>query len=87
MNLKIAVVGTAAIVAGTVTACGGGSGPPHVNTGTPPSMSATQSLDTAQVLAQAQVTSETALPYAVDNGALTLTDTSETSDPIGADNP
>jgi hypothetical protein len=41
-----------------------------------------QSLDTAQVLAQAQQTSEIAFPHQINDGALTLTDTSETSQPI-----
>ena len=39
-------------------------------------------LDTAQVLALAQVTSETSSPTAVNGGALTLNDTSETAAPI-----
>jgi hypothetical protein len=40
------------------------------------------SLDTAQVLALAQVQSETASAFAVDDGALTLDDTSESTTPI-----
>jgi hypothetical protein len=40
------------------------------------------SLDTAQVLALAQVTSETTTPFTVNGGELVLTDTSETSAPI-----
>jgi hypothetical protein len=51
---------------------------------TPPPMTSGQSLNTAAVLAQARVTSETASPYAVNNGALTLTDTSDTTQPINA---
>jgi hypothetical protein len=39
-------------------------------------------LDTAQVLALAQVTSESSTPIAVNGGALVLTDTTETSSPI-----
>jgi hypothetical protein len=42
----------------------------------------TQSLDTSQVLAIAQKTSETASPLPVDGGAVTLNDTSETTAPI-----
>jgi hypothetical protein len=34
------------------------------------------------VLAQARQTSETTSPYPVNNGALTLTDTSDTTQPI-----
>lgn len=41
-----------------------------------------QSLDTAQVLALAQKTSETASPFAVNGGLVTLTETSETGSPI-----
>ena len=48
-------------------------------TPTPPPPATGQSLDTAAVLAQARVTSETASPYAVNSGALTLTDTSDTT--------
>jgi hypothetical protein len=43
---------------------------------------APQSLDTAQVLALAQVTSEASEPIVVNGGALTLNDTSETGAPI-----
>jgi hypothetical protein len=42
-------------------------------------------LDTAQVLALAKQTSETSSPFAVNGGALTLTDTSDTSEPISVD--
>jgi hypothetical protein len=48
----------------------------------PPTTSNTMSLDTAQVLALAQVTSETTTPFTVNGGELVLTDTSETSAPI-----
>jgi hypothetical protein len=49
---------------------------------TPPTTSNAMSLDTAQVLALAQQTSETTAPFEVNGGALVLTDTSETSSPI-----
>jgi hypothetical protein len=52
--------------------------PPPTNT--PPST--TMALDTAQVLALAQVTSETSAPFAVNGGAYTQTDTSENTAPI-----
>ena len=42
----------------------------------------TQSLDTAAVLTMARMGSETAEPMMVDDGAVLLTDTSETTDPI-----
>jgi len=46
-------------------------------------MATAMSLDTAQVLAQAKETSETSAPYAVNDGAMRLTDTSDTSEPLG----
>jgi len=46
-------------------------------------MATRMSLDTAQVLAQARETSETSQPYAVNDGAMSLTDTSDTSAPLG----
>lgn len=51
-------------------------------TSTPPPAMSGMALDTAQVLALAQVTSETSSPIAVNGGALTLTDSSETTAPI-----
>jgi hypothetical protein len=48
---------------------------------TPP-VSTSQSLNTEKLLAQAQAPSETSAPYGVDGGALTLTDTSENSEPL-----
>jgi hypothetical protein len=81
MNSKNVLVGAAALLTATaLTACGGGSsssGPSLISV-TP----SAQSLDTPEVLAQAQHTSEIALPYQVNDGALTLTDTSDTSEPI-----
>jgi hypothetical protein len=44
-----------------------------------------QQLDTSQVLAMAQQTSETSSPFQVNDGALTLTDTSESSQAIVID--
>jgi hypothetical protein len=49
----------------------------------PPPPSVThQSLDTAQVLAQARHTSETSSPYPVNDDALVLTDTRDTTEPV-----
>ena len=78
MNFKIFVFGAVGLAAGMVAACHGDrhSAP---NPAPPPS---TQSLDTAQVLSLAQQASETSTPIAVNGGALTLNDTSETSAPI-----
>ncbi len=44
-----------------------------------------EALDTAQVLAIAEKPSESATPFAVNGGLVTLTDTSETSSPIAVD--
>ena len=55
---------------------------PVTGTPAPPTMTTGQSLNTAGVLAQARVTSETASPYAVNGGSLTLTDTSDTTESI-----
>lgn len=76
MNLKLLLFGTVGL-SGLIAACHddhhGAQAPP------PPT---SQSLDTAQVLALAQQSSETAAPTAVNGGALTLNDTGETSAPI-----
>ncbi len=74
-------MGAAVLAAG----CGGsdnGSGATTPPSSTTPPTSSTMALDTAQVLALAQVTSETSSPFAVNAGALTLTDTSNTTAPI-----
>ena len=80
MKHRIAILGVAAIAAGSISACGGDNGqaaaPP------PPARVANQSLDTAQVLAQARHTSETSTPYPVNDGAVVLTDTSDTAEPM-----
>jgi hypothetical protein len=76
MKRTIAVISTAVLVAAAATACNdGGSSAVPVPAGP-------QSLGTAQVLDQARQTTETGSPYAVNNGALTLTDTSDTSEPV-----
>jgi hypothetical protein len=76
MKRNIAVIGTAALVMAAVTACHDhGSSGSSAPTGP-------QSLDTAQVLEQARHTTETGSPSPVNNGALTLTDTGDTSEPI-----
>jgi len=74
----LGAVGSAAVL---IAACGGGHQGAATAPMSPPS-STSQSLDTAQVLALAQQTSETSAPIAVNDGALALNDTSETSAPI-----
>jgi hypothetical protein len=79
---KSAALTAAVLTAAGMSACGGGSGgqsaasPPAQTT---PAAPQPQSLDTAQVLALAKQSSETAAPFPVDSGLLVLTDTSETS--------
>ena len=80
MKSKILLLGALGAVS-MLAACGG-----HDDNAAPPATTSTSSgsmsLDTAQVLAMAQVTSETSSPIAVNGGAVTLSDTSETSSPI-----
>jgi hypothetical protein len=79
---KIAILGVAALAAGSISACGGDRG--QAAAVMPSTTSVTsQSLDALQVLAQARQASETSSPYSVNDGALVLTDTSDTSVPIG----
>jgi hypothetical protein len=77
MHTKRLLLGVVGLSAGLVAACHDDN--QGAATPTPP---ASQSLDTAQVLALAQQTSEMSAPIAVNGGALTLNDTSESSAPI-----
>ena len=83
MKSKIAIVMAAAVAATLVSACGDDHNTPPM-TPTMPTSTA-QALDTPQVLALAKATSETSSPFAVDEGALTLTDTSDTTEPSSID--
>ncbi len=84
MKRKLAIITSVGLAAGLVSGCGGGdSGQAATGAGgggnsTPSSVP----LSTGDVLSLAQKTSESAAPFAVDAGAVTLTDTSETSEPI-----
>lgn len=80
MKHGMAILGVAAIAAGSISACGGDNG--QAVAAPPPARVANHSLDTAQVLAQARHTSETSSPYPVNDGALVLTDTSDTAEPM-----
>jgi hypothetical protein len=77
---RIAIFGVAAIAAVSISACGGGDYGQAA--AMPPPIATTQSLDTAQVLAQARQISEISTPYAVNGGALVLIDTSDTTEPV-----
>jgi hypothetical protein len=87
VRYRMAILGVAAVAAGSISACGSGgnNSPAAVAAMPPPPATTNQSLDTAQVLAQARQTSETSSPYAVNDGALVLTDTSDTTEPLGID--
>lgn len=83
MKRKVALVSACTAAVGLAAGCGGGdhnNSPP--GSGSPPPTSANQALDTAQVLALAQHSTDTGEPLAVNGGALTLTDTSETTQPV-----
>jgi ABC-type glycerol-3-phosphate transport system substrate-binding protein len=85
MKSKILLLGAVGAVALMAAACGGndsGAASSTTSTTPPPPPSNTMRLDTAQVLALAQVTSETSSPFAVNGEALVLTDTGETTSPI-----
>ena len=77
MNYKPVYLVALGLAAGLAAGC-------HDNNAASPApvVQAPQSLDTAQVLALAQVTSETTSPIVVNDGAFALNDTSETSAPI-----
>jgi hypothetical protein len=83
MKRKLAIMTSVGLAAGLVSGCGGGEQGQTAAGGsggtTAPS---SVSLTTVDVLSLAQKSSETAAPFAVDGGAVVLTDTSETSAPI-----
>ncbi len=84
MRTQRAVLLAMGVAATLVTACGGHDEGTTMTSPPPPPPSG-QSLDTAAVLALAMVSSETAEPMTVDDGAVVLTDTSESTDPISVD--
>ncbi|HEY1725864.1 MAG TPA: hypothetical protein VGF89_10595 [Steroidobacteraceae bacterium] len=78
---RITRITTVSALAGLgLSACGGGNSSGPAMTQPPPSMG--QTLDTNAVLALAQKTSDSAAPIAVDDGALSLSDTSEDTAPV-----
>jgi hypothetical protein len=83
MKSKILLIG-ACVTAGLIASCGGDdhSAPATTSTTPPPVMTTTTSVDTAQLLAMAQQTSETSSPFEVNGGAFVFIDTSETTAPI-----
>jgi hypothetical protein len=79
---RMAILGVVAVAAGSISGCGGGDGGQAAAVAPPPASVTSQSLDTMQVLAQARQPSETSSPYPVNDGALVLTDTSDTAQPV-----
>jgi hypothetical protein len=84
MNIKTPLLFGLGLCAGLLAACGNSD---HPNASLPPVPvpQTPQALDTTQVLALAEKTSETGSPFAVNGGLITLTDTSETSSPVTVD--
>jgi hypothetical protein len=83
MKRKLAIMTSVGVAAGLVSGCGGGNQGQSAGGGSGGSTAPTSvSLTTVDVLSLAQKQSETAAPFALDSGAVMLTDTSETSEPI-----
>jgi hypothetical protein len=81
MKRMTAIAALSALTGLGLTACGADNSTAGTAAApSPPAMA--QQLDTANVLALAQKTSETSTPFQVDDSALTLTDISETSTAI-----
>jgi hypothetical protein len=80
MTRKLWILGAVALATALVSACNDGG-----HAGTMPAAATVQRLDTSQVLALARQPSETGEPFAVNQGALVLTDTSETTEPVTVD--
>jgi hypothetical protein len=81
MKTKVAFVAAGALLASLVTACGDDNGGMST-TSTPAPASSNLALNTEGVLALARESSETTSPLPVNAGALTLTDTSDTTAPV-----
>jgi len=82
MKSKLAILAGGALAASLVTGCGGSS---NGGTSTPPPAppaSSNLALNTEDVLALALQPSETQSPLPVNDGGVTLTDTSDTTAPI-----
>jgi hypothetical protein len=76
MNAKRLLWGAVGLSVSLLAACHDDHG------GAPPPASSVKSLDTAQVLTLAGTPSETGTPFNVNDGALVLNDTSETTYPL-----
>lgn len=82
MKSKLAILAGGALAASLVSGCGGGgSGGTTAPPPTPPPTS-NLALNTEEVLALALQPSESQAPLPVDDGGVTITDTSDTTAPI-----
>ena len=83
MNARIMGIASLGLSLSLLGGCGGNGGQ-GTTAATPPSgMGPTSTqIDTMEVLSQARQVSETAAAYAVNDGALQFTDTSDMSEPI-----
>jgi hypothetical protein len=87
MNRNRYAIGAAALATIILASCGGSDGDSgNASTGSS-TTSTTSSFDTADVWAQALQKSETTEPYALNNGAVVLSDTSDTTQPISITGP
>jgi len=80
MKGKLAIMTGVGLAAGLISGCGGGDGQVSSGGGSTPPNSV--SLTTLEVLSLAQMPSDRSSPTAVNNGAVVLSDTSETSEPV-----
>ena len=90
MNRNRYAIGAAALATIILASCGGSdgaSGNASTGTSTTSTTSTTSSFDTADVWAQALQKSETTEPYALNNGAVVFSDTSDTTQPISLTGP
>jgi hypothetical protein len=90
MKSKMPFLGAIGLAAIGVAACHhNDNGSPASTTMTPPptGTSTTMALDTPLTLGLAEQTSESSAPFAVNNNAVTFTDTSETTSPVAINQP
>jgi hypothetical protein len=79
MKTKLIIGSALAVAAGLAAGCNQNNGGVASNNPPPPTP---VSYDSAQVLALAQVASETSSPFSINDGAVSFSDTSETAKPI-----
>jgi hypothetical protein len=89
MKSKTPFLGAIGLAAIGVAACHHNGNGSTSTTMTPPptGTSTTMALDTPLTLGLAEQTSESSAPFAVNNNAVTFTDTSETASPVPINQP